>query len=51
MALLRPRDSLTSALVSPHQASEIPATDEEMDNLVYELYGITDEEREVIEAL
>ena len=29
---------------------EIAATDEEIDNLVYELYGITDEERKIIEA-
>ncbi len=28
---------------------EIAATDEEIDNLVYELYGITDEERKIIE--
>jgi len=28
---------------------EIAATDEESDNLVYELYGITDEERKIIE--
>ena len=29
---------------------EIAATDREIDNLVYELYGITDEERKIIEA-
>ncbi len=29
---------------------EIAATDEEVDNLVYELYGITDEERKIIEG-
>jgi hypothetical protein len=28
---------------------EIAATDEEIDNLVYELYGITDEERSIVE--
>ncbi len=28
---------------------EIGATDAEIDELVYELYGITDEEREIIE--
>ena len=27
---------------------EIAATDAEIDDLVYELYGITDEEREII---
>ena len=30
---------------------EIAATDAEIDNLVYELYGITDEERKVIERM
>jgi len=30
---------------------EIASTDEEIDNLVYELYGITDEERRIIEAV
>ncbi len=29
---------------------EIAATDAEIDNLVYELYGITDEGREIIEG-
>ncbi len=29
---------------------EIAATDAEIDKLVYELYGITDEEREIIEG-
>jgi hypothetical protein len=29
---------------------EIAATDTEIDNLVYELYGITDEERRIIEG-
>ena len=29
---------------------EIAATDAEIDNLVYDLYGITDEERKMIEA-
>jgi hypothetical protein len=29
---------------------EIAATDEEIDNLVYELYGISDEERGIIEG-
>ncbi len=29
---------------------EIAATDAEIDNLVYELYGITDEEQKVIEG-
>jgi hypothetical protein len=29
---------------------EIAATDAEIDNLVYELYGITDEERKIIEG-
>ena len=29
---------------------EIGATDAEMDNLVYVLYGITDEERKIIEG-
>jgi hypothetical protein len=29
---------------------EIAATDAEIDNLVYELYRITDEEREIIES-
>ena len=29
---------------------EIAATDAEIDELVYELYGITDEERRVIEG-
>ncbi len=28
---------------------EIAATDAEIDNLVYELYGVTDEERKTIE--
>ena len=28
---------------------EIAVTDAEIDNLVYELYGITDEERKIIE--
>jgi hypothetical protein len=28
---------------------EISATDAEIDELVYELYGITDEERKIIE--
>ena len=28
---------------------EIAATDRELDELVYELYGITDEERKIIE--
>lgn len=28
---------------------EIASTDEEIDELVYELYGITDEERKIIE--
>jgi hypothetical protein len=27
---------------------EIASTDEEIDNLVYELYGITDDERNII---
>jgi type I restriction-modification system DNA methylase subunit len=30
---------------------EIAATDAEIDNLVYELYGITDHERQIIEAM
>ena len=30
---------------------EIAATDEQIDNLVYELYGITDEERGIIEGV
>jgi hypothetical protein len=30
---------------------EIAATDAEIDNLVYELYGITDEERNLIERM
>lgn len=29
---------------------EIAATDVEIDELVYELYGITDEERKIIES-
>ncbi len=29
---------------------EIAGTDKEIDNLVYELYGITDEERKIIEG-
>ena len=29
---------------------EIATTDAQIDNLVYELYGITDEERKIIEA-
>jgi len=29
---------------------EIAATDAEIDELVYELYGITDEERKIIES-
>ena len=29
---------------------DIASTDAEIDNLVYELYGITDEERKVIEG-
>ena len=29
---------------------EIAATDEEIDELVYDLYGITDEERKIIEG-
>jgi hypothetical protein len=29
---------------------EISSTDAEIDNLVYELYGITEEEREIIET-
>jgi hypothetical protein len=29
---------------------EIASTDLEIDNLVYELYGITEEERKIIEA-
>jgi hypothetical protein len=29
---------------------EIAATDAEIDNLVYELYGITDEERRIVEG-
>jgi hypothetical protein len=28
---------------------QIPATDAEIDNLVYELYGITGDERKIIE--
>jgi hypothetical protein len=28
---------------------EISATDAEIDNLVYELYGITDDERRIVE--
>lgn len=30
--------------------SEITATDSEIDDLVYQLYGITDEERKIVEA-
>jgi hypothetical protein len=30
---------------------EIAATDAEIDKLVYELYGITDEERKIIEGV
>jgi phosphopantetheine adenylyltransferase len=30
--------------------SDIASTDREIDELVYELYGITDEERRVVEA-
>jgi len=29
---------------------EIPSTDREMDELVYELYGITDEQRKIIQG-
>ena len=29
---------------------EIEKTDKEMDNLVYDLYGLTEEERQIIEA-
>jgi hypothetical protein len=29
---------------------EIASTDDEIDNLVYELYGITDDERRIIEG-
>ncbi len=29
---------------------EIAATDEEIDELVYQLYGITDEERKIIDS-
>ena len=29
---------------------EITVTDEKIDEIVYELYGITDEERKIIEA-
>jgi len=29
---------------------EIEQTDKEIDNLVYDLYGLTEEERQVIEA-
>jgi hypothetical protein len=43
-----------SGKLAPSQAErvdrEIAATDAEIDNLVYELYGITDEERKVIEG-
>lgn len=31
-------------------ASDPAATDAEIDNLVYELYGITEEERKIIEG-
>lgn len=33
-----------------HLNSQIAATEVEIDNLVYEIYGITDEERKIIEA-
>ena len=43
-----------SGKLAPSQADrvdrEIAATDAEIDNLVYELYGITDEERKIIEG-
>jgi len=29
---------------------ELASTDQEIDNLVYELYGITNEERKIIEG-
>lgn len=34
----------------PELEREIASTDAEIDDLVYELYGITDEERKIIEG-
>ncbi len=33
-----------------HLEREIASTDREIDELVYELYGVTDEERKIIEG-
>jgi len=41
---------LTNPEDKPRLERDIAATDAEIDNLVYELYGITDEERKVIES-
>jgi hypothetical protein len=60
LELNKQKHSVAAMSSSPHVAGgdtgatdldrEIAATDAEIDNLVYELYGITDEERQIIEA-
>jgi hypothetical protein len=46
----RPERSERDARATLDLDREIAATDAEIDNLVYELYGITEEERKIIEG-
>jgi len=53
-AVVRPKAGATSAVGTPllqlgRVEREIAATDTEIDELAYKLYGITDEERTIIE--
>jgi len=55
LELNKQKHSVPQSGVAPSELErlerEIAATDAEIDNLVYELYGITDEERKVIEGV
>ena len=53
--MLEPNKQKHSGKLAPSQVDrldrEIAATDAEIDKLVYELYGITDEERRIVEGV
>ncbi len=52
--ILEPNKQKHSGKLAPseldHVEREITSTDAQIDDLVYELYGITDEERKIIES-
>ncbi|MEK6693554.1 MAG: hypothetical protein AABY44_09040 [Nitrospirota bacterium] len=51
LELYKKKNSLPRSAEREKVEREIAVTDEKIDEIVYELYGITDEERKIIESV